>query len=120
MIDIEEHINIQRIRRALEMEGGLYEFEDILDAINNGHMQSFSDGDSLVVTRISHFPRKKVLEIIIALGTIEQLMAIEPRLVDFAKEWGCSAMMAYGRLGWEGVMTKGWKRVFSFYMRDLK
>lgn len=114
-----EHPNIGRIRRALRLEGGLFEWEDILEALKVGDMQSFTDGDSLILTRIAVYPRKKVLEIILVFGSLDQVHAIEPRLIEFAKTHECVAVLAMGRLGWEGAMTPGWRRVFSYYIKEL-
>jgi hypothetical protein len=108
-----------RIERALELEGGLYMFEDVLTNLQSGLMQSFSEGDSFIVTRITPYPRKTVLEIVLMVGTAEEILACEPRIVEFAKLQGCSAMLGYGRLGWESFMTDGWRKVFSFYLKEL-
>lgn len=102
------------------MEGGLYEWEDILEAMANGSMQSFSDGQSFVLTRIVDYPRKRVLEILLLVGTVEEIHATEPRVIQFAQDHGCEAIIGYGRLGWEGVMPDGWRKVFSFYIKELK
>ena len=107
------------IRRALELEGGLYTFEDVLHNIRHGDMQSFTEGESLLVTRISQFPRKKALELVLMVGRADELLVLEPQLIDFALNHGCDVMLGYGRLGWENFMTDGWRKVYSFYIKDV-
>lgn len=109
----------QAIRRALEMEGGLYTFEDVLGLIFNSQMQSFSEGDSLIVTRVVDYPQKRVLEIVLLVGVAEEILRIEPRLAEFASDNRCTALLGYGRLGWEKFMGEGWRKVFAFYIKEL-
>lgn len=114
-----EHPNISRIRRALKMEGGFYDFEDIMVALEAGQMQSFAEGESVIFTRVNMFPRRKVLELVLMVGVAEELQSMEPRLIEFAKQYGCDGMMGSGRLGWEAFMTDGWRKVVSTYVKDF-
>ncbi len=115
-----EHPNISRLRRILEEQGGLYTVEDFFAELESGIIQSFSEGESTVFTSIRHFPRKKVLEMRLAVGTLEQIYSIQPRVVAFARENGCEVLLAsVGRDGWFGVKTPGWERVASTYLRRL-
>lgn len=116
---MKDHPYVDRIRRALKMEGGLYEYEDLLESLQTGMMQSFANGDSVIITRVTPFPRKKVLEIILLVGVAEEILALEPRLIEFAKQQGCDAMLGYGRNGWESFMTDGWRKVFAFYLKEF-
>lgn len=111
---------MQRIADILKEQGDLYTVDDVFAAVQRGEYQSFSDGDSLVVTSVRQFPRRKALEIILAVGTLEQIYAIQPRVVAFARDNGCEVMLAsVGRDGWFGVKTPGWERVASTYLRRL-
>lgn len=115
-----EHPNIHRIRRILEEQGGLYSFEDFLAELDAGTVQSFSEGESTVFTSIRTFPRKKVLEIRMAVGKLHEIYALQPRVVAFAKENGCQLLLAVvGRDGWSGVKTPGWDAVAHTYIRGL-
>lgn len=115
----EDHPNIQRIRRVLEEQGGLYSWEDILAELEAGSLQSFSEGESTVFTSVREYPRKRVLDVRLAVGTMNEIYAIQPRVVAFAKEQGCELLQAFGREGWVGVSTPGWERVASIYIRRL-
>lgn len=102
--------------------GGLYSLQDILARIAEGRMQSWVEGDSWVITQISVFPRARVLEIVIALGKLDEVLRIHERLIDFAKEIDVGVIQAYGRKGWlPFARERGWKvKARSFvYAKEL-
>ena len=66
--------------------GGFYTLNDILTSIAEGKTQSFMEGDSWVVTKIVNFPRARLLEIMVALGNIDECRALHDRILDFARE----------------------------------
>lgn len=114
------HPYLARIDRILKEQGDLYGFSDILEYLDTGAMQSFTVGESLVVTRVSEFPRRRVLDIVLAVGKLEEIYQIQPQVVAFAREHNCEMLMAsVGRDGWFDAKTPGWERVASTYIRRL-
>ena len=113
------HPNLEKMNRILERLGGLYSFEDILTEVEDGKMQSFSEGDSMVVTKVVHYPRKIVLEIYAAVGTLDELRILQSTIDAFAREHSCEAVMASARSGWDGVKSPGWRMIYSTFMKDL-
>jgi hypothetical protein len=113
------HPNRARVDRALKMGGGFFDFEDILSALESGQMQSFSENDSWLVTRVCKWPRKTGLEILFAVGSLRDIKAMEPRVMAFARENSCEVMIAQARLGWRGHMTDGWETTTSIYIKEL-
>jgi hypothetical protein len=108
----------ERLDKMLESHGGFYTFEDILTLIHKGLMQSFAEGDNWVVTQVNTFPRKTVLEIVLVVGDLEALRAMEPRLLEFKEEVGADMIMASGRLGWLRVPSDDWKPVSVNFVRQ--
>jgi hypothetical protein len=111
----------RRLNRALERMGGLWLASDILTKVMDGKMQMFALSDSIVVTQISNYPRAKVLEVIVAVGDIDELRVLHDNLLKFAAEVGAGVIQAYGRRGWIPDATKrGWKvKARSFvYQKD--
>lgn len=102
---------------VLAAQGGCYTFDDILQQIHTGHMQSFAEGDTWVVTQVHNFPRKKVLDIAFVIGDIESLQLIEPRILAFAQEVGADMLTATGRLGWTKKHLPGWKATSINFVR---
>lgn len=112
----------KKLRKALAVAGDTYTFEDILNEINEGRMQSFAEGESWVVTQIVDFPRKRYLEIVFAVGDLPDLKAIYPTLEDFARTNLCDGMRAFGRPGWMRqfeIDTVGWVETTRTYVKEF-
>ena len=116
------HPNHRKLARLLERMGGLYSVSDILAAIAEGRMQSFAEGDSWAITQVVQFPRARMLEILIALGDIDECRILHDRILQYARDQDIGLVQAYGRRGWlDHPLTSGWKiRTKSFlYQREL-
>lgn len=107
----------EELEQMLEAHGGFYTYEDILTLIHTGQMQSFADGDNWVVTQVNKFPRKTVLEVVIVVGDLEAVKAMEPRLLEFKEEVGADLIVASGRLGWLRAKNDGWKPISVNFVR---
>jgi hypothetical protein len=113
------HPNYHRVVRMLERFGGFYTFEDILECISKGTMQSFAFGNSWAVTQICEFPRRRTLDIVFMVGEEKELQLLESDLIGFAREHGIDYMMANGRVGFEKKKFDGWKHVSSTFIKEL-
>lgn len=112
----------QKLNKALAVAGDTYTFEDILHEINEGHMQSFVEGESWVVTQIVDFPRKRYLEIVFAVGNLDELRVIYPLLEQFAGEIQADGLRAFGRPGWMRqfeIDKHGWVETTRVYVREF-
>lgn len=105
--------------RMLEDSGGFYTFDDIMDHIRRGQMQSFAVGDTWVVTQINEFPRKRVVEVVFVVGQLSMLPVIESQVIQFAHEIGAVMLMAAGRRGFEHKHLEGWKAVNTNFVRHI-
>lgn len=114
--------HIARIEKTLAKFGGLYEFADILHAVQTGDMQMFAEGDSLAITKVADFPRKRVLDIVLAYGNMDELLRLQHRVYEYAKEIGAEMIMAANsRAGWASKMVygDGWRIVGAVYIKEL-
>lgn len=118
MADMEGYL--EQAEEALASFGGLYSIRDVLNAIDRGEMQSFTDKTSWVVTKIDTYPQKRVLNLVLGVGTIEGMLALQPEVLAFAKEWNCDLMWSVSRRGWENIMTPGWVKSASIYVREIQ
>lgn len=110
----------ERVEKMLLDFGGFYTFDDILRDILVGEMQSFALGESWAVTRICIFPQKSALEIVLAVGNLEELELLHTDIVGWARERGIPALFTYnGRLGFDAVKLPGWRKAASVYVKDL-
>ena len=102
----------KKLKRALDLMGGLFTVNDILERIAEGKMQSFVEGNSWAVTEIQAFPRRRVLTIVAALGDLEDLRILHDRVLQFAEAENCTLVRAFGRLGWmPDAHERGWRVV---------
>lgn len=88
------------IEAALEYSQGTHTADDVLEQISTGELQLWPGQNSVVVTQIITFPRKKVLHIFLAGGNQKELKEMDPYVVQWAKDQGCTALTFTGRLGW--------------------
>ena len=112
-----------KVNRVLRDTGDLYNFDDIMKAIGTGDMQSFTQGETWIVTSVMVFPRKKMLSIELFVGFIKDWPAAMVQLEEFAREVGATRIIGRGRLGWgkyaERYKQYGWKRTGEMYAKDL-
>lgn len=88
------------IEAALKHCGGTHKLDDVLEGILRGEFQLWPGVDSVVVTEICEFPRRKVLNYFLAGGDGQELRKMLVDLELFAKSRGCTAVTLTGRKGW--------------------
>jgi hypothetical protein len=101
-----------KLAKALERAGGLYELSDILERIEDGRMQAHVSRETVAVTEISVYPRRRVLTIILLAGDLADGESLHAQVLDFARKVECDAIIAQGRHGWARLAkSHGWKTV---------
>lgn len=118
MIDLEPHRD--RINAALAYSGGTHFFEDVVDAVRAGKMQAWINGDTIAITEIIVYPRKRVLHCFLASGTMQGVID----MMDDASMWGrmqgCTAFTVAGRKGWARVLGRhGWREAMRVLEVEL-
>jgi hypothetical protein len=112
----------QKLDRLLDRMGGLYTLGDILERLGDGRMQSFARGNSFAVTEVGAFPRRKVLDILVAVGDLGDCVRLHDDIVRFADRQNVSLVRAYGRRGWMPWMAdRGWRCLTKnfVYQKDM-
>lgn len=101
---------MRRLDRALGVAGHTHTPDDVSRAVAEGRMQAWLNGDSLVVTEVLEFPQAKALNVFLAVGNLDEVMALQPGLEAFGREHGCKALRMEGRKGWRKVLPRhGWR-----------
>ena len=101
----------RRLARALEVGGNAYGPEDIAAAVGEGRMQSWVRNESLIVTELLQYPKASAVNIVIAVGALDDVMALQPDIEAFGREHAARVMRMEGRKGWAGVLPAyGWKQ----------
>ena len=98
-----------KLARALERAGGLYELSDILERIADGRMQAHVSRETMAVTEISVYPRRRVLTIILLAGDLADGEDLHRQVLAFARRVEVDAIVTQGRDGWAQLAKDhGW------------
>ena len=112
----------RKLQRALDIQGGLFSLPDILERIADGRMQSWVHNNSWAITQISVYPRRRLLEIVAAVGDLRDCRLLHGKILAFASEMNVDLVAAYGRRGWaRDADRNGWKIKTTSYLyhKDL-
>lgn len=98
------------IEAALQYSGGTHTFEDIVEGVERGELQFWPGPDSVIVTEIAQYPRRKALHFFLAGGHLPELEAMTPEILAWGREQGCNQATLCGRRGWDRTfLTRtGW------------
>ena len=108
------------IEAALEYSGGTHSFNDVTEALASGKMQLWPAPKGCIVTEIVVYPRKKVLNVFLGAGELDQLMDMHKDVIAWSKAQGCVAVTITGRHGWKKPLTKhGWKPLHASYVKEI-
>lgn len=95
------------IEAALEYSGGTHTLRDVLEALTKDVLQFWPGRNSFLITELEQYPRKKNCHIFLAGGNLTELEEMLPKVEDWAREQGCSAMTLTGRKGWTRSFLPG-------------
>jgi hypothetical protein len=111
-----------RMKRALRVGGDTHTLGDILAAVDAGDMQTWVNGDSVVISEIIRYPQYSTCDIVLVAGRTDEIMALHELVEEFAAENGCIKLRTQGREGWERVLPKyGWEVTPKvFYEKQLQ
>jgi len=109
------------IEAALEYSGGTHYFIDIAEGLYKGIMQLWPAEKGCIVTEIVVYPRKKVLNVFLGGGDLEQILDMHENVIEWAKAQKCEALTMTGRFGWKKPLAKhGWKTLHSSYIKEFE
>ena len=89
------------IEAALEYSGGTHAFEDVADGINKGVMQLWPTPRGCIVTEIVVYPKKKVLNVFLGGGELDQILDMHNDVIQWAKVQGSGFNHSYLQVGSE-------------------
>jgi hypothetical protein len=99
------------IESALAYSGNTHSFEDVVAEVVAGTAQFWPAPNSCIVTQIDTQPARKILVFWLAAGNSVELKAMEPMVVEWGQEEGCTLARMAGRKGWARsfLMDTGWQ-----------
>ena len=95
------------IEAALEYSGGTHTLRDVLEALTKDLLQFWPGSNSFLITELEQYPRKKNCHIFLAGGNLTELEQMLPKVEEWAKDQGCSALTLTGRFGWLRTFLRG-------------
>ena len=108
------------IEAALEKSGGLNTWDQVVAGIQSGMMQLWPAQRGCIVTEIVVYPRKKVLNVFLGGGELDQLLDMHNDVTDWAKSYGCEALTITGRFGWKKPLkAHGWEPLHASYQKEI-
>jgi hypothetical protein len=108
------------IEAALEYSGGTHSFEDVAKGIVEGNMQLWPSPRGCIVTEIVVYPRKKVLNVFLGGGELDQLLDMHNDVTAWAKSYGCKALTITGRFGWKKPLkAHGWEPLHASFQKEI-
>ena len=111
-----------QIEAALSYADATHTWEDVAEMVAAGELQFWPGPASVIVTEIVSFPRKRVLHVFLAGGTLPELEAMIPHVLAWGAEQGCVAASFTGRRGWARTFVErmGWRQSpMLTFVKDL-
>ena len=96
----------QLLLNALEYGNETHSLEDVAMALDKDQMQLWPGINTAVVTEIITYPQKKIINVFLAAGDMDEVIKILPYVKKHGKMEDCTHMTMTGRKGWEKVMSK--------------
>ena len=101
------------LQEALVHARGTHEIEDILRGVAEGQLQLWVAERSAAVSEILRFPRKRVANLFLAAGDLDELQAGLAGMEAWARGQGCSSLMTSARLTPAAARkVSGWTRAW--------
>lgn len=108
------------IEAALEYSGGTHNFDDVAEGLKSGVLQLWPTPKGCIVTEIVLYPRKRVLNVFLGGGELDQILDMHTDVVNWAKAQGCTALTMSGRAGWKKPLAPhGWKPQHATYVKEF-
>ena len=122
--DVILHSDLERCRpwieAALVYTGGTHAWEDVVNSIGTGQMQLWAADRGCIVTEIVIYPRKKVLNIFLAGGDLDQILDMDNDVKRWAEHHGCTAATMMGRMGWKKPLAAlDWKLQHGCFLKEF-
>ena len=84
-------------------------------------MQLWPAPRGCIVTEIVVYPRKKVLNVFLAGGELDQILDMNNDVKAWALAQGCENATMTGRFGWKKpLMANGWEPLYATYKKEIE
>ena len=110
----------RHLQNALDHGGGTHSVEDVLALIMAGEAQIWIEDHAVLVSQIHDTPNHREIHFWLAGGTLDEVIRLSNKVMDWGREQGCTVATLTGRRGWEKVLkTEGWTHRLVELSREL-
>ena len=109
------------IEAALSYSGGTHGFDDVVSGLQKGMLQLWPTPRGCIVTEIVVYPKKRVLNVFLGGGELDQILDMHDDVIEWGKAQGCSALTMSGRYGWKKPLkAHGWEAHHASYIKEFE
>lgn len=88
------------LSKGLQRAGDTHSVQDVIAALQSGELQAFHNDDGMIMTLVADYPKKKVLEMFMALGNQDAISSLfDKEVVNYGQEIGADYVRAIVRPG---------------------
>ncbi|MCC2626373.1 MAG: hypothetical protein K0S14_23 [Thermomicrobiales bacterium] len=110
------------IEDGLSYTCGTHLFEDVAEMVAAGKLTFWSGPQSVCLTEVLQAPQKKILNVWLVAGKLDELQAMYPGIYAWARDvHGCQLVTHTGRPGWARSFLKqeGWKTQLVVMVKEI-
>jgi hypothetical protein len=108
------------IEPALAYSGGTHDWFDIVHGVMAGSLQLWPTENGALVTEILTYPRKRVVNVFLGGGDMQELTDMHETIIEWAREQGCTAARLSGRDGWRRAFRPhGWAPLYQTLEKEF-
>ena len=97
------------INSAIPYTNGTHTLDDVCLAILSGKLKLWTALGACIVSEFVQYPRKRFLHYFLIAGDLNEIIAMQPDIIEFARKNNCDAISGLGRPGWEKITKRlGW------------
>lgn len=109
-----------QIQKALDLAGNTHTVEDLLLEVLSGNAKMWETENSIIIASILEFPQKRVLEMWVAAGELNEILEAAEKVYQWGRDHGCTLAVISGRKGWtKPLASHGWEPVRMDFTKEL-
>lgn len=101
---------LEGLDTALMHGGGSHSLAHVFAAVGRGDAQLWVEADACIVTEVNDAPNHRELHFWLATGTLDDLITLSNKVMDWGRSMGCEVATLTGRRGWtKALVSEGWE-----------
>lgn len=111
----------EKLEIALAAGGDVMTFDDLVGLARERRVQLWGDRETLIATEVLTYPRKRALNAFMVAGSVSGIFRLQDQIVEFARDEGCSGIVAHGRRAWGRLgRAHGWREHSTCFVLTLE